>query len=222
MKAMILAAGRGERMRPLTDSTPKPLLEVGGRALIEHHLAALAGAGVVDVVVNLSWLGQQIREFLGQGDKYGLRIAYSEEGPEALETGGGIHKALPLLGGEPFWLVNGDVYCEFDYRVQTLESGLLGHLLLVPNPEHNPAGDFGLVGDRVTSSGAPMWTYSGIAVLHPDLFASSRPGKFPLAPLLIEAMEHRAIGGEIFDGRWTDVGTPERLRQLDAELGGGA
>lgn len=216
---MILAAGRGERMRPLTDSMPKPLLEVGGRALIEHHIVALARAGIGDLVINLAWRGARIREFLGDGSAYGVRIAYSDEGAEALETGGGIRHALPLLGDDPFWLVNGDVYCEFDYPPHTLAEAILGHLLLVPNPDHNPTGDFGLEGQRVVPTANRTFTYSGIAMLHPQLFAASAPGKFPLAPVLIDAMAREAITGEIYRGRWVDVGTPERLHALDRELG---
>lgn len=222
MKAMILAAGRGERMRPLTDTTPKPLLKVGGRALIEHHIDALAGAGICDLVINLAWRGGQIRENIGDGSKYGVNISYSDEGPEALETGGGIHHALPLLGREPFWLVNGDIYCEYEYADRTLDDDRLGHLLLVPNPDHNAAGDFGLVDGRVVATAAESWTYSGIALLSPELFVHCTPGKFPLAPLLIDAMGRQTISGELFDGRWVDVGTPERLRALHRELRGNA
>ncbi len=216
---MILAAGRGERMRPLTDRTPKPLLKVGGRALIEHHLDALARAGIGEAVINLAWRGAQIREYLGDGAEYGLKISYSDEGPEALETGGGIRRALPLLGAEPFWLVNGDVYSDFDYPRRGLEPEVLGHLVMVPNPAHNPAGDFALRGKFVMADGGERWTYSGIAVLRPALVAASKPGKFPLAPLLIQAMERRAITGELYRGRWVDVGTPARMRALDRELG---
>jgi len=222
MKAMILAAGRGERMRPLTDATPKPLLKVGGRALIEHHIAALAGAGIRDLVVNLAWQGHKIRDHVGNGSEYGVKILYSDEGVEALETGGGIRHALPLLGTEPFWLVNGDVYCEFAYPARQLAPGTLGHLVLVPNPEHNHAGDFGLSGDVVTVDTTEKLTYAGIALLHPGLVDGTAPGKFPLAPLLIAAMKRRAITGEFFGGRWVDVGTPERLALLDAELCGEA
>jgi MurNAc alpha-1-phosphate uridylyltransferase len=222
MKAMILAAGRGERMRPLTDSTPKPLLEVGGRALIEHHIDALAAAGVEEIVINLSWHGEQVMDFLGYGSKYGLKISYSDEGPVALETGGGIHRALPMLGDEPFWLVNGDVYCDFSYPERSLAPAALGHLLLVPNPDHNARGDFALDDGIVLPKGEPLWTYSGVSLLRPQMFASCAPGKFPLAPLLIDAMDRRRISGEVYRGRWVDVGTPERLRLLDAELTKGA
>lgn len=215
---MILAAGRGERMRPLTDAIPKPLLEVGGRALIEHHILALGRAGIRELVINLAWRGSLIRHHIGEGSRYGLKITYSEEEPEALETGGGIHRALPLLGREPFWVVNGDIFCDFEYHDRHLATTGLGHLVLVPNPGHNPQGDFGLAGGRVVANAAETWTYSGIALLRPELFADCRPGKFPLAPLLIDAMARDAISGEVFYGRWTDVGTPERLRALDAEL----
>ena len=218
MKAMILAAGRGERMRPLTNATPKPLLSVGGKPLIEHHIEALARAGIDELVINLSWLGDQIRDYLGNGSKYGLFITYSEEGPEPLETGGGIYNALPLLGSEPFWLVNGDVYCEFSYRPMVLDQGVSGHLVMVPNPNHHLAGDFCLDDRRLYSQGKERMTYSGLAFLHPDLFANAVAGKFPLAPLLVNAMNQNAITGEQFDGRWIDVGTRERLRELDQQL----
>ncbi len=233
MKAMILAAGRGERMRPLTDSMPKPLLRVGGRPLIEYHIEALARAGVDEIVINLAWQGVQIRETLGDGSSYGLLISYSDEGAEALETGGGIRHALPLLGPAPFWLVNGDVYCEFDYPARVLDDAIMVHLLMVPNPEHHPAGDFGLEGGRVLprrgavegsagqSGGMQTWTYSGISLLRPSLFAGCRKARFPLAPLLIAAMKQDAVTGETFDGRWVDAGTPERLTALDDLLRSG-
>ena len=218
MKAMILAAGRGERMRPLTNDVPKPLLSVGGRPLIEHHIDALARAGIKELVINLSWRGDQIRAHLGNGSIYGLKIAYSEEGPEPLETGGGIYHALPLLGSEAFWLVNGDVYCEFNYRPLILDRGVLGHLVMVPNPGDHPDGDFCLDHGRISRHGAGSLTYSGLAFLHPDLFKDAVPGKFPLAPLLVAAMNQNAITGEEFDGPWVDVGTPERLYALEQRL----
>jgi MurNAc alpha-1-phosphate uridylyltransferase len=220
MNAMILAAGRGERMRPLTDATPKPLLRIAGKPLIEYHVEALARAGIENLVINLAWQGERISGFLGDGSKYGLRIAYSDEGPEALETGGGVCKALPLLGAEPFWLVNGDIFSDFDYPSRRLAPGKLGHLLLVPNPDHNAAGDFCLDGDNVSESGGEAQTFSGISLLHPDLFADASPGKFPLAPLLVDAMQSGQITGEMFSGFWIDVGTPERLRDLKRRLAG--
>ena len=217
---MILAAGRGERMRPLTDSTPKPLLRVGGQPLIAFQIEALARAGVDRLVINLAWCGAQIRDFVGTGTKYGLSVTYSDEGAEALETGGGVHKALPQLGKEPFWLVNGDVYSEFDFAPRSLPRGILGHLILVSNPDHNPDGDFFLDHDRVRPNGGLKSTYAGIALLHPDLFLESTAGKFPLAPLLTAAMRDDAITGEMFSGYWLDVGTRDRLRELDQHLTG--
>ena len=218
MKAMILAAGRGERMRPLTDETPKPLLRVNGKALLEYHIEALARGGIRDIVINLAWLGGRIRDWGGDGAKYGIKISYSDEGPEALETGGGIFRALPLLGNAPFWLVNGDVFCAYDYRERGLADGMLGHLVMVPNPPHHPDGDFSLADGRVIARSLQPLTYSGIAMLHPDLFAGSADGKFPLAPLLDKAIDQGAITGERFDGPWTDVGTPERLAALERLL----
>ena len=208
---MILAAGRGERMRPLTDSTPKALLRVGNRTLIEHHLHALVDAGIREIVINLAWLGSQIRDFLGDGRRYGVSIVYSDEGNSALETGGGIAKALPLLGPEPFWVINGDVYARFAVRNDVLAARSLAHLLLVPNPPHNPVGDFALEGTAVGNNGAVMYTYSGIACLRPELFAGNPGGAFPLAPLLRGAAEQGRLSGEVLDGVWLDVGTPERL-----------
>lgn len=224
MKAMILAAGRGERMRPLTDTTPKPLIEVAGRPLIEHHVAALKSAGITDFVVNLGWLGERLRAHLGDGARLGVRIAYSEEGWPAMETGGGVFQALPLLGPEPFLLANGDVYADLDWAALVARAGAqppreLAHLVLVPNPAHNRRGDFGLAADRVVIDSAERHTYSGLAILRPELFAEARGGAFPLAPLLRAAIERRQVGGELFQGRWSDVGTPERLALLEQELG---
>jgi MurNAc alpha-1-phosphate uridylyltransferase len=211
---MILAAGRGERLRPLTDATPKPLLRVRDRPLIEHHFAALARGGITDIVINLGWLGTAIRDHVGDGHRFGVRVNYSEEGFPPLETGGGIERALPLLGPEPFWLVNGDVYCEYAFTPRTLADGVLAHLVLVPNPAHHPAGDFTLTGGLVTDSPAGRHTYAGIAVIRPRLLAGSSPGRFPLAPLLRAAAARRQVTGELFTGFWSDVGTPERLAAL--------
>ena len=218
MKAMLLAAGRGERMRPLTDARPKPLLEVSGRPLIEWHLERLAAAGFSEVVINLSWLGEQIPAALGQGERWGLSIAYSREPWPALETGGGIFQALPLLGAEPFLLVNGDVYTDVDFRSLSLQPGDLAQLLLVPNPAHHAKGDFCLDGGRITDNGSSTLTYSGISVLSPGLFAGCTSGKFPLAPLLFAARNAGRLGGQRHDGYWVDVGTVERLAELDAHL----
>jgi MurNAc alpha-1-phosphate uridylyltransferase len=219
MKAMILAAGRGERMRPLTDTTPKPLLPLAGRALLDYPLSRLARAGVVDVVINLAWQGQQIRDFVGDGSRWGLHAAFSDEGPEALETGGGIRQALALLGNEPFWLVNGDVYSEFDFSASPLSDNTLAHLVMVPNPEHNPDGDFALIGNRLRTAGGPRYTYSGIGLIRPELVAGEAPGRFPLAPLLSRAADDSRLTGELYTGLWTDVGTPARLAELERSLG---
>ncbi|MBY6187153.1 nucleotidyltransferase family protein [Marinobacter hydrocarbonoclasticus] len=221
MRAMILAAGRGERMRPLTDHTPKPLIPVAGKPLLEYHLERLCGAGVSDVVVNHAWLGAQIPAALGSGSRWGMTIHYSDEGDQALETGGGIHKALPMLGDAPFLLMNGDIYCDLQWpTLPTLAKGDLAHLYLVPNPEHNPCGDFALEQGRVRSEGAAKLTYGGIALFHPDLFRECRPGHFSLVPLLKAAMAEGRVSGERFDGLWCDVGTPARLTALEALLSG--
>jgi len=214
---MILAAGRGERMRPLTDSTPKPLLKVGGKTLIEHHLQALQVAGIRDVVINIAWLRQQIIDHLGDGSRYGVAIHYSDEGDSALETGGGIARALPLLGPDPFWVVNGDVLARYSFTRSELEDHVLAHLVLVPNPDHNPAGDFALQGTAVSNTGVLLYTYSGIALMRPELFVGNPGGAFPLAPALRAAADSGALSGELLLEPWSDVGTPERLQALQAE-----
>jgi MurNAc alpha-1-phosphate uridylyltransferase len=221
MRALILAAGRGERMRPLTNDLPKPLLPAGGQRLIDYHIQALARAGIRDLVVNLSWHGEKVRSHLGDGRRYGVTFAFSEEGPEPLETGGGIHHALSLLGAGAFWVVNGDIACDYRFAVRALPAGTLAHLVLVPNPEHNPRGDFCLSAGRIAGgppSGPDTRTFAGISLLDPELFADAAPGRFPLAPLLRQAAERGFVTGEEYMGRWTDVGTPERLKALDAEL----
>jgi N-acetyl-alpha-D-muramate 1-phosphate uridylyltransferase len=214
---MLLAAGRGERLRPITDTVPKPLVEVAGKPLIVYHLEALARAGIGDVVINLSWLGEKIRSTLGDGSRYGVRISYSEEGPVPLETGGGIHRALPLLGTDPFLVVNADVWTDMDFgRVLTLEEGVDARLLLAPNPPHHPRGDFGLEGDFVVEREADRFTYTGVGVYRPALFAGYAPGKFPLLPLLKRAIAARRLRGGVYRGEWLDIGSPERLAWLDA------
>jgi MurNAc alpha-1-phosphate uridylyltransferase len=214
MKAMILAAGRGERMRPLTDETPKPLLRAGRKMLLEYHLEALQAAGIVDIVINLAWLGDKIRTQIGNGQRYGVSIEYSHESPAALETGGGIFRALPLLGNEPFWVVNSDVHADYAFADGQLAAGDLARLVLVPNPDHNPSGDFALTAGRVANSGAPMLTYSGIAIYRPELFDGQQDGAFPLAPLLRSAADAGRLAGEVHAGVWIDVGTPERLQDV--------
>jgi MurNAc alpha-1-phosphate uridylyltransferase len=218
MKAMLLAAGRGERMRPLTDATPKPLLPVAGRPLIERHLERLAAAGIRDVVINTAWLGGQIPAALGPGDRWGLRIAYSLEPWPALDTGGGILNALPLLGPEPFLLVNGDVYADVDFSALSLTPGDLAQLILVPNPAHHVEGDFYLDRGRINENHGERLTYSGISILSPMLFAGCTSGRFPLVPLLFAARDAGRLGGQRHDGYWLDVGTAERLAELDAHL----
>ncbi|PWB50627.1 MAG: mannose-1-phosphate guanylyltransferase [Nitrosomonadales bacterium] len=222
MKAMILAAGRGERMRPLTDSTPKPLLEAGGKPLIVWHIENLARAGIRELVINHAHLGQQIEAFLGDGSRYGVSIHYSPEA-EALETAGGIANALPLLGSDPFLVVNGDVFCDFDYNLLIREEARLDQqtacLVLVDNPPHHPAGDFFLDGTKIRAQGTPLLTFSGIGLYRPQLFSAiPRGSKAPLAPLLREAMNCGTVSGMRHHGRWVDVGTPGRLAMLDQEL----
>lgn len=208
-------------MRPLTDDLPKPLLTAGGRPLIEYHIEALARAGIRELVINLSWCGDRLRQHLGDGMGLGVSIAWSEEGPVPLETGGGIHHALPLLGPGPFWVVNGDIACDFVFPPAAGLGGHLAHLVLVPNPDHHPAGDFvlqdGLVAGEA-DDGGPRLTFAGISLLDPALFEGATPGRFPLAPLLRQAARRGRVSGELHPGRWTDVGTPERLRQLDTAL----
>ncbi|AYC31334.1 nucleotidyltransferase family protein [Pseudomonas cavernae] len=219
MRAMILAAGKGERMRPLTLHTPKPLVPVGGQPLIEYHVRALARAGFRELVINHAWLGQQIEDYLGDGARFGVHITYSAEG-EPLETGGGIFRALPLLGEQPFLVVNGDIWSDYDFAA--LRRPLVGqaHLVLVDNPAHHSSGDFRLAGRQVSNAqvGQPSLTYSGIAVLAPALFADCQAGAFKLAPLLRQAMAAGQVSGERFAGRWVDVGTHERLAEVERQL----
>jgi MurNAc alpha-1-phosphate uridylyltransferase len=220
MRAMILAAGRGERMRPLTDQAPKPLLEVGGKPLIQYHIEALRDAGFRELVVNHAHLGYQIVERLGDGAQFGVHIDYSAEPEGALETGGGIKRALPLLGRRPFLVINGDIWTDYPYRQLYREPEGLAHLVLIDNPAHNPQGDFQLNGQRVTAEGRSKLTFSGIGVYRPDLFTDSPAGAFPLAPLLRGAMQAGEVSGEYFRGQWLDIGTPQRLAELNRELAG--
>jgi MurNAc alpha-1-phosphate uridylyltransferase len=211
---MVLAAGRGERMRPLTDQTPKPLLEVRGKPLIVYHLERLAAAGIQEVVVNLAWLGEKIRTALGDGARWNLHIRYSEESSGALETGGGIFQALPWLGEDAFLVVNADVFSDFDPAVLCIADDALAHLVLVPNPPQHPMGDFALSQSRVQLQGAPRYTYSGIGLYRPALFEGCAEGKFPLKPLLDRAIGAQRLHGEVYHGLWSDVGTVDRLRAL--------
>lgn len=216
MKAMILAAGRGERMRPLTDHTPKPLLEVGGRALIEYQIEALVAAGFRQLIVNHGRLGHLLEARLGNGSRYGADIDYSPEGEAPLETGGGIYRALPRLGPGAFVVVNADIWTDFDYARLRGCQPIAAHLVLVPNPPHHPAGDFGLL-DGLVGNALPLrHTYAGIGVYHPDLFKDSAAGAFPIAPLIRAAADRGQVTGELYSGRWIDVGTPDRLTLLRA------
>jgi MurNAc alpha-1-phosphate uridylyltransferase len=212
--AMVLAAGRGERMRPLTDNVPKPLLTVRGKPLIVYHLEKLSGLGVKHVVINLAWLGEQIRAALGDGAQWQLQIHYSDEGGAALETGGGIFQALPWLGPQPFLVVNADVYTDLDFGSLQIAPQALAQLVLVANPMHHPHGDFALVNGQLQDQGAVRWTYAGIGLYRPELFAGCSAGKFPLLPLLRRAIESRRLYGQVFEGAWSDVGSIERLAAL--------
>ena len=216
--AMILAAGRGERMRPMTDTTPKPLLRVRGQPLIERHVAALARAGMERIVIKLAWLGSQIREYLGDGARYGTPILYSEEEPRALDTAGGIFRALPHLGSGPFAVVNGDVYTDFPFETLRLAADHDAHLVMVPNPPQHRRGDFGLEGGLALPAAPSQYTFSGIAVYRCGFFAGCSDGAFPLKPLLLRAMAAHRCSAELYAGLWEDVGTPERLQVLNAPV----
>jgi MurNAc alpha-1-phosphate uridylyltransferase len=222
MKAMILAAGLGKRMRPLTDATPKPLLLCAGKPLIVYHIEALVAVGVTDIVINHAYLGEQIVAALGDGSRYGASIQYSAEG-QPMDTGAGIANALPLLGDQPFILTNADVWTDFDFA-QLLDISVdLAHLVMVDNPEHNPAGDFALTNNGMlladnTDRSAKALTYSGIALLSPTLFAGSPAEPFPLKQPLLTAMNKNQVTGQHFTGKWTDVGTPQRLQELEQQL----
>jgi len=213
-RAMLLAAGRGERMRPLTDTVPKPLLTVRGKPLIVWHLERLARLGVKQVVINLAWLGDQVRAALGDGSRWQLQIHYSDEGATALETRGGIFQALPWLGPQPFLVVNADVFTDLDFGLLRIAPDALAHLVLVANPMHHPHGDFALVNGRVQQDGGARWTYSGIGLYRPELFAGCSAGKFPLLPLLRRAIASQRLHGQVFEGAWNDVGSVERLAAL--------
>jgi MurNAc alpha-1-phosphate uridylyltransferase len=220
MKAMVLAAGRGERMRPLTDHTPKPLLNAGGKPLIAWHLEALARAGIREVIVNLSWLGPQIRAALGDGAAFGVQIQYSEEGSPPLETGGGIFHALPLLGPAPFLVVNGDTFTDIDLSALRLSAAADARLVMVSNPPQHPQGDFVLEGERLLTGAGPTLTYSGVGIFSPALFAGCQEGRFPLLPLLKRAIAAGRLQGQQHTGQWLDIGTPERLAALNRKLAG--
>lgn len=218
MKAMVLAAGRGERMRPLTDHTPKPLVQVAGRPLIEWTLEKLVNAGFEELVINVAHLGQQIIDTLGNGERFGCRIVYSNEGETGLETGGGIFRALPLLGKNPFLVVNGDIATDFPFRSLPKDTSTLAHLVLVENPTHNPDGDFSIESNRIGLQEKRRFTFSGIGIYNPALFEGCCDGKFPLAPLLRSTITSGQVSGQFYDGFWLDVGTAERLKELEKRL----
>jgi MurNAc alpha-1-phosphate uridylyltransferase len=220
MKAMILAAGRGERMRPLTDTVPKPLLMVGGKALVVHQIEALRKAGFRELVINLGYRGAQICQALQEGRRFGVSISYSQEPQDALETGGGILNALPLLGRKPFVVVNGDIWSDYPFVKLPANPDGLAHVVLVDNPPQHPTGDFVLQNGKVVDmdKDLPRLTFSGISVLRPELFSGCTPGRFPLAPLLYQAIRKGAVSGEHYRGAWYDIGTPERLHCLDSRL----
>jgi MurNAc alpha-1-phosphate uridylyltransferase len=228
MDALIFAAGKGERMRPLTEHTPKPLLCVGGKALIEWHIEKLAALGSKTIVINTSWLAECFEPALGDGSRWGLKLVYSYEGLEPLETGGGMALALSHLGDAPFIAVNGDVFCAYDFRHLPVNPKALAHLVMVANPEHNPQGDFALQPNGyLQSEGPERLTFSGIGVYRPELLLNckndwAQPGtqhpRFKLAPILRRAMQAQQVSGEHFTGQWTDVGTPQRLAELDQAL----
>jgi len=216
MKAMILAAGRGERMRPLTDTIPKPLLLAAGKPIIQYTIEQLVSAGFTEIVINIAHLGQQIKKAFGNGNQLGASIVYSDEGETALETAGGIINALPLLGEDPFLVVNGDIANDYDFSCLHNQQCDLAHLVLIPNPEHHPDGDFHLAkNQQLAVSGSPTLTFSGIGVYNPALFDNTAPGKIKLAPLLRQAMAMNRVSGEKFDGFWMDIGTHQRLKDLD-------
>ena len=216
---MILAAGRGERMRPLTDSIPKPLLEAGGKPLIVHQIERLRAAGIRQLVINVAWHGNLIEDALGDGTSVNMEIRYSREPEGALETAGGILHALGLLGDAPFLVVNSDIHCDFPIeRLIGLNPAGDAHLVLVDNPEHHPEGDFSLADGQVTQGGLPRFTYSGIAVFRPRMFSLLKPGIRPLRPVLESAIAAGRVAGEHYAGNWLDIGTPERLAQLDRDL----
>ncbi|MGB1158534.1 MAG: N-acetylmuramate alpha-1-phosphate uridylyltransferase MurU [Porticoccaceae bacterium] len=222
MKAMILAAGYGKRLRPLTQQTPKPMLEVAGKPLLQHHIERLAASGFTDLVINTSWLGEQIERFFGDGSQFGVQISWSREA-QPLETGGGIVKALPLLGEQPFLLLNGDIWTDYPLRSiseNNIPDNGLAWLLMVANPEHNPTGDFGLVNGLVSDNVEPTFTFSGLSVIHPKLLGDYTEThedcqSFPLRAALWPAIERGRVGAALYNGHWYDVGTLERYRQLN-------
>jgi N-acetyl-alpha-D-muramate 1-phosphate uridylyltransferase len=220
MRAMILAAGRGERMRPLTDTLPKPLLQAGGRSLIEYHIENLARAGVEDIVINVAWKGSLIRDALGDGRRFGVRLHFSDEGDAALETGGGVFRALPWLGTDAFLVISGDIWSDYPLSraLSLLSPADVAHFVLVPNPAFHQCGDFCLDGSRVTDGEGPRYTYANIGVLRPQFFAGCSNGRFAIAPLMRTWIRAGRVSGELYQGKWRNIGTPAQLTELDREL----
>lgn len=216
MIAMVLAAGRGERLRPVTDSVPKSLVEIDGQALLERHLRSLARGGVETVVINLGWLGEQIIERIGSGEEFGLNVVYSQEGENILETGGGIHRALPMLGADPFLVINADIYTDMPLPDVQLGGDDMAHLVCVPVPQDQDDGDFAIEDGRIRNDGEPMFTFSGVSIYRPEFFAGCTPGRFSVVPMLRAAVDADTVSGSIYSGLWRDVGTPERLAELNA------
>jgi MurNAc alpha-1-phosphate uridylyltransferase len=215
MIAMLLAAGRGERLRPLTDTIPKALVEVHGVSLLERHLGALQSAGIETVVINLGWHGEQIVERIGSGSGFGLNVVYSPEGEDILETGGGIQRALPMLGADPFLVINADIYTDMPAPTEALGTDDLAHLVLVPTPPDKVSGDFDLTDGRVRNGDVAEYTFSGVTIYRPEFFADCAPGRFSVAPMLRKAADADRLGGSVYAGLWRDVGTPERLAELN-------
>tara|TARA_B100000686_G_C16755968_1_gene955513 strand:+ start:1353 stop:2009 length:657 start_codon:yes stop_codon:yes gene_type:complete len=215
MNVMILAAGRGERLRPITNEIPKCLVEVRGRSLLERHLKMLSRSGVRRVVINLGWLGEKIVEVAGNGERFNLEIVYSDESDKILETGGGITKALPLLGDEPFWVINGDIFTDFELPINTLKADMLGHLILVPKPVYRSNGDFSLNKGRVIVSHYPKFTFGGIALYDPQVFSDKTVSRFSVVPTINALSKNKKLSGFLYEGIWEDVGTPERLGSLN-------
>jgi MurNAc alpha-1-phosphate uridylyltransferase len=215
---MILAAGRGERLRPMTDELPKSLVEVRGQSLLERHLENVSSAGIKNVVINLGWLGDQIVERIGSGSRFGLEVVYSQEGDDVLETGGGIYKALPSLGREPFLVINADIYTDMPVPDVRLGADHLGHLVMVPTPDYREHGDFDIVDGLIRSGPDALLTFSGVALYRPEIFDGCEAGRFPLAPLLREAADGGRLSGSLYEGLWADIGTPERLAALNNDL----
>jgi len=213
--AMILAAGRGERLRPLTDTVPKSMVEVCGEKLIDRHLYMLADAGAKTVVINLGWLGEKIVEHVGSGKRFGVHVVYSPEYNNVLETGGGIYRALPLLGDAPFWVINADIHTDMSLSADEMAADAVAHLVLVPTPDHKPKGDFNLVADRVRNDVNPALTFSGIAKYRPEFFAAASGGRFSVSPMLRQFADAGRLSGNLFTGSWEDVGTPQRLAELN-------